>query len=820
MNTQLNFKVSSGLKNIIGRDLITNDNVAIFELVKNAFDAQATEVQLYFDNNRIIIIDNGHGMTYKDIQGKWLFVAYSAKKSENQKNNDDYRNNENHKVYAGSKGVGRFSCDRLGTHLRLQSIHQKNLNNNEILHIEWDKFESNDQNRFEDIAVTHQSKTNFILDSSIDSINLFKESEISQYINLPEHGTIIEISNLREKWDRKKLIDLRKSLAKLINPFKQSNDFMINLIAPDEIIKDKLEESKKNNDEDFVSIVNGKVENFIFDTLESKSTLLEVSFSDNGDYIYSKLTDRGELIYSIKEPNEYEIIKDSNFACDIYYLNTAAKQTFKRRMGVSSVSFGSIFLFRNGFRVFPVGNEGDDSFGLDRRKQQGYARYLGTREIIGKIDVNGSEEQFKEASSRDQGLVNTPAYKQLVDCFIEKCIRRLESYIVEVTWKDSLDNEIDNPSRLNTDPAKARIINIVSKLANAKKIELLDYSTNLISILNEKSQQFEESLEGLKAVARKSNDHELWEKINKAEQRYYEIKDAEALAKKEAAEADQARRKAENVAKLAELAKIQAEKDKVIAEKNQAKAEYAKDEAIALKLKIEEAYEEEKKRNLFLTANSDLDKDNVVNLHHQIGIYASSIHNLLANQIDKINHSEKFTNDDLINIFEQLTFKNQQILAISRLATHANFRLQSEEITENIIDFFDEYSKKICILYAGDKLQIDFNSTLDSFERSFRPIELCMVIDNLVDNARKAGATIVTFDVSKINNKQIQILVTDDGSGIKTLENSRIFEKGFSTTEGSGLGLYHVKHIIEQMGGSITLNDNIPHGSQFIIRLV
>ena len=82
MSNQLNFKVSSGLKNIIGRDLIINDTVAIFELVKNAFDADAKKVQLYFDKDRIIIIDDGHGMTHDDLVNKWLFVAYSEKKKE------------------------------------------------------------------------------------------------------------------------------------------------------------------------------------------------------------------------------------------------------------------------------------------------------------------------------------------------------------------------------------------------------------------------------------------------------------------------------------------------------------------------------------------------------------------------------------------------------------------------------------------------------------------------------------------------------------------------------------------------------------------
>lgn len=73
------FRVSTGLKDLIGQGLITNDYVAVFELVKNSLDAHARSVRAAFLADTTIIADDGKGMSAQDITRKWLFVAYSAK---------------------------------------------------------------------------------------------------------------------------------------------------------------------------------------------------------------------------------------------------------------------------------------------------------------------------------------------------------------------------------------------------------------------------------------------------------------------------------------------------------------------------------------------------------------------------------------------------------------------------------------------------------------------------------------------------------------------------------------------------------------------
>lgn len=85
--------------------------------------------------------------------------------------------------------------------------------------------------------------------------------------------------------------------------------------------------------------------------------------------------------------------------------------------GVQPVNYGSVFIYKNGFRINPYGDPGQDFFKIDQRKTQGWSRYLGTREIMGRISIKGDNDQFIETSSRANGFVRTPAVISLEKFF-------------------------------------------------------------------------------------------------------------------------------------------------------------------------------------------------------------------------------------------------------------------------------------------------------------------------------------------------------------------------------------------------------------------
>lgn len=782
----LQFRVSTGLKRVLGRELITDDEVAIFELVKNSFDAEATQVHLHFEDDSITIADNGIGMSYDDLENKWLFVAYSMKRDANRsKNKDDFRDQvAEGRHYAGSKGIGRFSSDRIGRNLVLQTRPKsKVIGPTHRLSVNWSDFEQDDENLFGEIKVRYKEEGAF---------------EMPVGMKAPKHGTVIQLSGLTKKWNRTDLLHLKSGLSKLINPFGANADnFNIQLTAPNEALADEAAKAKnekkgvEGTDEQIIPLVNGEIKNFIFSTLQQKTTFIDVEVKSVTNTIVSTLTDRGEVIYKIEEPNPYPLLKEADFKCELYYLNRSAKATFAHRMGLPSVRFGSTFLFRNGFRVFPVGEEGDDWFGVDSRKQQGYARFLGTRDLIGRIDVSGEANLFQEASSRNAGLISTPAVAQLKACFWSHCIKRLERYVVPVSW--SAKDDLETLALVETDSGRARVTAAVAHLIGSEDVKVIDYSTRLIDTLNERSEQFESSLANLRIIADSTKDEELSERIKEAAQRFEELKKAEVEARRIADEEREAREKAETRAAAAE-------------------AEVAA---------VQEKLEEERKRTLFLMSVGALDTETINNLHHQVTIYAGDLQQQIENLMLKISGTDQVSTDSVVNALESIALLNKKVLAIARFATKANFRLDSGNIKADLADYIVSYIERIAKDYLTGRFEVEVISDNKTAVRKFKPIDVAIVIDNLISNARKARANKLFFTLKQPRKGLLEITVSDNGRGItaQALEDNQLFEKGFTTTQGSGLGLYHVRQVLGDMGGSIEVNEDAKNGATFLVRI-
>ena len=732
MKEILHFRVSSGLKNIIGRELINDKYIAIFELVKNSYDAGANYARIKFEklgtsDANIIISDDGDGMTKADIINKWLFVAYSEKR------NPSYRDKIK-RALAGAKGVGRFSCDRLGEKVELSSkTAEENLQH--IVQITWSDFEKDAQDNFTDINVKY------------NSINRNDSSK----------GTTITISNLRESWTRADLLSLKKSLTQLVNPSATSgyDHFEIELQVPSEIENDKQHKEEREK-------VNGKIINSVFEEINQKTTKIEVSISSDGKILTTKLEDRGAFLFETKEKNEYSLC---DISCTLYFLNRAAKNNFTRKMGVEAVKYGSIFVYKNGFRVFPYGEPGRDFFDIDKRKQQGYKRFLGTRELIGQIIINGEKNNLVETSSRNNGFIASYHLSELEQFFLEYVLKPLEKYVIQIVQWGTTEDLVDSAVNVNSFSDIEKII---------KKIKTRSKPDAFISI---------------------NCNNELVDKI--IEQRKTAISPAEQLQQLVAATDNETL-----IQKAAQVARHTKELQK--------KAELANQEAEKTQESLDAANAELKtarKQMGLLSARADLTAQDAIDAMHIMKGYADAIDSTIQ-EIYELANDDHIDVVSLRPLLDSVSRICKKIMNSYNLVMRTNYSADSDDVYVDLVQFVRQYSEEF-----NNALKIRVENPNNIIANvGINPLEFSIVLDNIFSNSRKANADTLVFRFEKTDSR-VLLRCCDNGYGLKPgVGEDRIFEPGYSTTNGSGIGLNTIQKYIEKAGGEVAYNRDYTQG--------
>jgi len=783
------FKTNTLLKNLVGKDLINEDSIAVIELVKNSIDASATSIFIKFINeaqdeesfgpdSKIIISDNGSGMNESDILDKWLNIAYSEKSNALNKSGD---------FYAGNKGVGRFSCDRLGVQLDMFT----RSSSEEILwlNVNWLDFEV-------------EGKKNLLIQNIPVQLSTATESELHEMTGLDrlDQGTVLLISGLRNNWNRDSLLALKKSLEKFISPNQafQSDEFSIYLEAENLLGSDK--------DKKYHESVNGKIKNLVFENLEFNSTYITSEISKDGQYISTALFHDGDAVYRLKEKNHnYPLLK--NIGTKIFFLNPYKKAYFTRQTGIRSVDFGSIFLFVNGFRVAPYGDKGNDWLKLDVRKAQGTSRYLGTREVIGRIEILDRDKVFEQISSRE-GLKNEPPFIELKEKYFIDLLRKLEKFIKDGLGWDSVPEALRKDLSVNEgldwsdtneqyveswDKKQKRISRSILTLIGTSKTKAVEFWFNP-KLLDDLSSQKDEYINNL---------------LNQIEGYDTGQVDDDLIGKLKGIKDLLNERHSEVVAANEQIIELQdeLEEQSVVVEQLEQKTE-----------ELEQKTARYESQTLFLKSVTTLDKSSLLSYHHQICLDSSIVENYLGKLVKQLQSGNQ---KELLSNIQKISKANKRILTTAQYATKANFKSGTKKEPTNIPDFFEQYILTVAkdFIASGINIHID-NMVNQAFEIKIKRIELAMLIDNLISNSNKAHAKNLNVKIELTKKDQVTISFTDDGKGLsKDIDDlNSLFNMGVTTTKGSGLGLFHAKEIMDSVDGEISIVKRESKG--FEIRMV
>lgn len=428
------FTVEARVAIQLGRESISSSLVAIGELIKNAYDADAEEVIIQFNDlgtekASLTITDNGDGMDESTLLAKWMRIGTTNKSASGKSRKE--------RIYTGAKGLGRLGIDRLCSELHLFT---KTKENDEILEavIDWRKYDNPESIDLE--SIKHQIFKLKAVSLEKQNFPLPPKNQGSQYILL----------GLKDDWSEEFLIDLQKELSLLVSPFSRKLDFKIKFDTCgaypelDGYISSEhfLEAAEWQLSAEIQS--NNKVKITIYDSEGN------ISLADPEADWKSWMPGRGESpqcgalnfkLYFMRNIPSSKV--ETKFkAKDI-------KNFLKNNQGVR--------IYRDHFRVKPYGEpsgEGD-WLGLAMRRVRNPESItmenwkVGYNQIVGAIFIGREENPNLVDQTNREGLTETTAYYDLrsfslksIDLF-EKHVQQKEKDKKDSRFSENLNTQID-----------------------------------------------------------------------------------------------------------------------------------------------------------------------------------------------------------------------------------------------------------------------------------------------------------------------------------------------------------------------------------------
>jgi len=417
---KLQIRPYARLLTMLGEQLIKNERIALIELIKNSYDADADWVKVTFQDfgsnyqiksdSKIIIEDNGVGMNLEVVEKHWLNPATPKKKRRKKKKDTTTKG----RIIQGEKGIGRFSILKLGR--KIDIITRTSTDRKEHF-IEYD-FSSYDDDF---LTENGEDKDLFIDDlqvllTSREPKRIIKEKVLLGTLKKerPEHGTIIEISNLKGTWTEKKVELVYRDLTKLESIFskKEHGDFEVC------IYKDN---DHQNFHEDYLEKLNLllsdrsviKIENGYFN-----ANKLEYQFRINNIEQTISLTDpsvTGLKVFKDRFGNAGCVLKDRAVECGsfefgFYVFDFSAQAPAKYKLDPEDKKIlrdHRIYLYRDNIRVYPYGESDDDWLRIDvYRGTISAGHFLSNDQVVGFVNISQKNNPKLKDKTNREGLID------------------------------------------------------------------------------------------------------------------------------------------------------------------------------------------------------------------------------------------------------------------------------------------------------------------------------------------------------------------------------------------------------------------------------
>lgn len=439
----MHFKVSTGILSRLGEELIPNPDQGIMELVKNSYDADATECTVELIDTDVVggalvVSDNGVGMDPSSISDGWLVIGRSKKA--------DRKRTAMGRLPVGDKGLGRLAALRQGSHVTLKSRPAKDPGVEYVLPIHWQDF----------------SQTRTVEEVPLDLKK--QETGLSQ-------GTDTIIENLKFKLGKREVQRLARELLLLSDPFDSKTGFRPKLIAPG------------------FSELENRVRKAYFDDAEYH---LSASLDVNGK-AEAKLMDwKGDVLFEASHKNlsgheePYKAVS-ATLEVWVFLLNP---QTFSRRGIEATITevrnwleiVGNVHLYYRELRVKPYGDQGNDWLNINLTRGMAPEARPSTKTVVGRLIVDDQENRLIQKTDR-LGFIEDEAFSELkqfaVDAF---------DWMTEVRRRASEKKRVQSRRNISKDVEQA-------KTKIKEKIDALELPSSASAQIIEVVQDYEKTKE-------------------------------------------------------------------------------------------------------------------------------------------------------------------------------------------------------------------------------------------------------------------------------------------------------------------------------------
>jgi signal transduction histidine kinase len=426
------FTIDAGIINRLGQELVGKQETAVAELIKNAYDADATDVKIVFSNTdapggTMLIEDNGLGMNREQLLNGFMRLSSNDKLL--HPTSERYQRRR-----AGRKGIGRFAVQRLGEELVLTT---QTPDSKQALRVtvDWEVFQAG---------------------RDLGSI----KSRVEEVPKERPFGTTLYIKKLRESWSNAEQRRVYRYVSELLQPFPlnkfKENQTTVTTAPSGNAGRFDVELIQQDGAEE---IVIASQEETIF---ANSLALIEGYIDDEGLGTWSleskKLGIPEELsTIGLKRDNQEPFKYLRNISLKAYYyiwLPELFPKILFSSLNEIGRQQGGIRVFRNGFRVSPYGDRDNDWLELDA--SYGVRRFLPPHaniNFIGLIELNDPEgDLFEERASRE-GLIENSAFKELQD-FAYRVLTAAIVRVAEFRNKKQTAGQTDWQKKPDADPAQ------------------------------------------------------------------------------------------------------------------------------------------------------------------------------------------------------------------------------------------------------------------------------------------------------------------------------------------------------------------------------